>query len=304
MAAVFPGQGNQRVGMASHLLRDSDVAATACGALSDLLGLDLAATMARGPEEVLTPTRVAQAAVFTASVAAYDVLSREQAPLAVAGHSVGEIAACWAAGALDLDEACRLIAARGTLMSEAPRGAMLAVTGLTRDEVAAVVAGRAGVCIALHNGERDVVLSGFPAALDAVAEDLTAYPCRASVLRTSHAFHSPDFLPATARWRDVLRHAAISVPSVPVAMNVDGSLTTDPEHIRTALADMLSSEVRWLDCVRSLRSAGAEVFVECGDSQSLCRLGREHGGTWHSFHVRNDWRRARHAQRGMAGAAR
>ena len=301
LAAVFPGQGTQRPGMAGHLLRHSEAASRASRTLSDLLALDLADVMARGPEEALRPTRVAQAAVFTASVAAYEALAADHEPVAVAGHSVGEVAACWAAGALTLDEACRLIATRGTLMGEAPPGAMVAVTGLTRAEVALVVEPYPSVRIALHNGTRDIVLAGPPDALDPVLAVLDDLPCRASLLRTSHAFHSPDFVPVAARWRDVLEGATIAAPSIPVAMNVDGELTQDPEHIRAALADMLFSEVRWRDCVLALFTAGAEVFVECGDSQSLCRLGREHGGTWHSFHVRNDWRRARHGRRGLVG---
>ena len=287
MAALFPGQGAQRVGMGAHLLRDSQLARAAAVQVSELLDLDLLRLMARGPEMDLAATRVAQASLFVTSVAAYDLLLLEgEQPAAVAGHSVGELVAAWAAGALSLKEAARLVSVRGDLMSQAPAGAMVAITGLPRAEVAERVAEDPRLCVALHNGPLDIVVSGAVEAVHELKERLQGLHCRASVLRTSHAFHSSHFEIAQARWLAALSEASFSPPELPMVMNIDGRVAVEAQDIRRGLGEILTAEVRWHDCMLTLYGLGVETFVECGDSQNLCRLGRAGGGAWRSFHVR------------------
>jgi [acyl-carrier-protein] S-malonyltransferase len=280
VAFVFPGQGTQRVGMGQTLHTQYPSARDIFTAANELVGFELDAMCFRGDPKTLRNTRVAQVAIFVVNAAATAALreSGYDADLA-AGHSVGEISALYAAHVFDLPQALDLVTERARIMSKVTSdGAMVAVAGLDGDVIADVCSSSAALgplCIGLHNGPRNYVLSGATAAITAAEVECRA---RGAVtitrLRTQHAFHSELMEPVVEEWREYISGIPIGHATIPVVLNTTGCVARDREDIRAALIDQLVSTVRWHDCINALLGAGADVFVEAGDSKVLSALTR------------------------------
>jgi [acyl-carrier-protein] S-malonyltransferase len=281
IGVMFPGQGTQRLGMGRHLERGAPGAAV-FDVASEVTGRDVRALCFTGPAAVQTRTENAQVAVFTCNAAALALLRDAGAePVVALGHSVGELNALHAAGVLDLDEAVRLVAARGALMGAITRpGAMLAVLGLDLPTVVALceqarATAGAPVVAALLNGPANVVASGAVEAVEALTPlVLAAGAVKATQLVVSHAFHSPLMADAVDAWRDVVAAVPLAPPRIPVLLNTTGRAAAGVDDIRAALVDQLTGPVRWVEDVRAAVSAGARGFVEAGDSKVLGGLVR------------------------------
>lgn len=253
-AVLFPGQGSHAPGM-----RD----------LVEAEAPELLARLGEEPfERVAEDTRFAQPAIFCASVAGWRRL--DVAPVAVAGHSLGELAALVAAGALDAQDGLELVLLRGRLMSEAPAGGMLAVLGAT-DEQAERLAAAHGATVANYNAPGQVVLSGPSDALAAVAEAAREEWLRVLDLGVAGAFHSPAMEQAVAPFAAALAEVELRPPRVPVVSGLTGAPMRDP---RTELAQALVAPVRWTAVVQALAGLGAERFVDAGPGRVLEKLVR------------------------------
>ncbi|HEY0934971.1 MAG TPA: type I polyketide synthase, partial [Trebonia sp.] len=198
---LFAGQGAQRAGMGAGLHAASPVFAAAfdqaCELLEAELGLPVAevvlgpANRDGKPDERAHQTVYAQAGLFAFQVALVALLKAAGLrPAAVAGHSVGEIAAAYTAGVLSLADACTLVAGRARLMQALPPGGAMCAVGASEQEVTAAIGDAVGVSVAAVNGPASVVISGDAAAVDAVALDFRLRGARVRPLRVSHAFHS------------------------------------------------------------------------------------------------------------------
>jgi malonyl CoA-acyl carrier protein transacylase len=251
-AIVFPGQGSQTPEMRDH----------AVALRPDLVALVGEESFERAAES----TRFAQPAIFAASLAGFGAL--EGAPDAVAGHSLGELAAFVAAGAIDEADGVRLVKLRGELMAQATGGGMLAVLGGDRDEIAAI-ADRHGVTVANDNAPGQIVLSGLAADLDAAAQDIEARTMR---LPVTGAFHSPAMAVAAAPFAEALAATEIRLPRVQVYSCVTAAPVDDPAEIRAVLADGLTRPVRWRETVTAMRAAGIDSFTETGPGRVLTGL--------------------------------
>lgn len=273
---VFPGQGTQRVGMGGWLLVDPgnrDIVAS----VSAACGRDLLELCRQGPAELLRDTRWAQPAVFAVGAVCYRYMTqRGLKPDLVAGHSVGELAALWAAGALDLDTAAALVSARGRIMSEMRGdGAMLALSGVGEGALRDLLQIHApGLDVALHNGPQDWVVAGARDEI-LVAQNSLAPVCRRMrILNTSHAFHSRHMAPALEQWTECVRAASMSPAQVPVAMNHDASVAWDPVLLADGLVRQLTGTVRWHEISqRHLTGIATSVFAS-SDEKSLLALAR------------------------------
>ncbi len=277
-AFLFPGQGVLRVGM-GRWLRAQPEAAEVFTAASDLLSVDFGQLCARGPLPVLIATENAQPAVTVCGMAAFAVLrARGLAPAAVAGHSVGEICALHAAGAIGFEPALRLVDARARLMAAVTDdGAMCAVLGLP-DEVVADIARSVGAVVGLENAPGHLVLSGTRTAVDEGAARAAAAGARkVTPLKVSNAFHSPLMAPAAADWAAVVADVPLAEPACPVIPNADATPTTDPARLKAALVAQLTGRVRWADSMRAVAGLGITECVEVGDSKVLCGLARAVG---------------------------
>lgn len=251
----------------------------------EALGFPISKLCFEGPEEQLRLTEFQQPAICTVSVAALRVLAEKGiTPQWVAGHSLGEYAANVAAGSLAFTDAVRAVRSRGRFMQEAVpagQGAMAAVLGLGSEETARACEDAAAetqkvVAAANFNSPEQTVISGEAAAVDRAAELCKERGAkRAILLQVSAPFHCALMQPAQDRLEELLRQLAFSSPSVPIAVNVDATLVTDPGQLREALVRQVTGAVRWVDSVRLLIAQRPSFFVEVGPGKVLGGLMRQ-----------------------------
>lgn len=241
-------------------------------------GLDLRRSLL-GDDDALRPTEVAQPALLLVEAVLARALPSAVAVAAVAGHSVGEYAACVAAGAIDPADAMRLVIERGRAMAAMREGTMSAILGLDAAAVADICTDvtqvGAEVVVANLNAPAQVVISGTLAGVEA-AENLARERGSRRVVRlnVSGAFHSPLMAGAAARLAATLDSVEISPARVPIVANVDAAAVTAPEAIRDRLRRQLTAPVRWVDCVAGLAGLGATALLEVGPGAVLSGLAR------------------------------
>jgi [acyl-carrier-protein] S-malonyltransferase len=263
-ALLFPGQGSQTAEMRDEVAAARpDLLALAC----EVVGDDPFARVDDG-------TRHAQPAIYCASVVGFERL-RDAGTTAVvhAGHSLGEVAALVAAGALSAEDGLRLVATRGRLMQEsgerAGDGSMLALLGKGAADHAAAIADASGLTVANDNAPNQVVLSGTSDGFKAAAEAAGDHSLRAVPLPVTGAFHSP----AMAGARPALEAALAQIDFAEPSVTVVSSITTQPfDDVRARLADALTQPVRWRETLLALRAQGVERFVETGPGRVLTGL--------------------------------
>jgi [acyl-carrier-protein] S-malonyltransferase len=282
IAFLFPGQGSQAVGMGRDLAEHFPVAAQTFAEADEALGFPLSKLIFEGPEEALKLTENTQPAILTVSVAAWRVLAAHGIePALAAGHSLGEWSAHVAAGTLGFADAVRAVKARGRAMQlavPAGEGAMAAILSLDPAQVAEACREAAqetnlAVSAANLNSPGQTVISGALAAVErasALAKIKGAR--RAVMLPVSAPFHCALMQPAQEEVARVLAALNLSDPRIPVAANVTGGLVSTAGEVRDALTRQVTGAVRWVDCMKTLIGAGAELFIEVGPGKVLCGL--------------------------------
>ena len=285
IAFLFPGQGSQAVGMGRELAERFPIAAQTFAEADEAAGFALSRLIFEGPEEDLRLTENTQPAILAVSVAAWRVLAAHGVePAFAAGHSLGEWSAHVAAGTLSFADAVRAVKARGRAMQiavPAGQGAMAAVLLLDPAKVveACLEAGaETGLVVAAANlnSPSQTVISGALAAVEKAVELAKAKGARRAVLLpVSAPFHCSLMQPAQEEVARVLAGLKLTDPAIPVAANVTGALVTTAAATQDALVRQVTGTVRWVDCMKSLIGAGAELFVEVGPGKVLCGLLRQ-----------------------------
>jgi [acyl-carrier-protein] S-malonyltransferase len=276
-AWVFPGQGSQKTGMADAVL-DLPGARERFAQASDLLGRDLFAICAGTAHEGdaaqpgdLNDTRNTQPALFVIESLLVDGLRAQgREPTLVAGHSLGELVALYAAGVFDAATGLALMKTRSELMAAAGGGAMTAVIGFERNDLDALVAATQGVVVANDNSSAQVVLSGTPEAVAAVAGQLRCK--RAIPLAVSGAFHSPFMADAAAAFAAALEAVPFRDASVPVLSNTDPSPATSGALLKERLGAQMTTGVRWRETMERFAAEGINTAVEIGPGNVLSGL--------------------------------
>ena len=272
-AYIFPGQGSQFPGMGKALYERSAEAREMMDKANEILGFPITDIMFGEDAEALKATRVTQPAIFIHSVV-LALCSGLEAPAMVAGHSLGEFSALAAAGAMDFEDALRLVAVRASAMQkccEQVPGTMAAVINLPAETIEEICASCTGIVIpANYNSDGQVVISGEAAAIaEACAKMKEAGAKRALPLPVSGAFHSPLMEPARLELAEAIDKTPFRAPVCPVYQNVTALPSTDPDVIKDNLLRQLTAPVRWTQTIRNMVADGADSFLEIGPGSVL-----------------------------------
>jgi [acyl-carrier-protein] S-malonyltransferase len=284
IAFVFPGQGSQALGMGRGLCETEPVAADTFAEADRLLGRPLSGLCWNGPAEALNDTVNTQPALFVHSLAvlrAIAIRRPDLKPAVAAGHSVGEISALAAAGALSFADGLRLVSERGEAMKRAGLerpGGMAAILGMAIEDVDQAcreVSSETGrvLQVANDNCPGQVVISGDEEALRAGLERLKQRGAKKAIrLAVSIAAHSPLMLPAQQRFNRAIETTPFSAPQVPILANVTASPLRTADEIRAELSAQLTSRVRWTETIQALARDGIRTVIEIGTGSVLSGL--------------------------------
>jgi [acyl-carrier-protein] S-malonyltransferase len=287
VAIVFPGQGSQAVGMCAEWIAQAPENSPVAG-LYELVDRLAEAPIRHytlaGPDDVLRQTRITQPAIVAASVVAWWMLAEAfpWTPRAMAGHSLGEYTALYAAGVLSLEDTLRLVVQRARLMETAPAGSMSAVLGLAETQVEKAVLRAQGeglgpIGIANYNTGDQYVIAGSQAAVARATEILKEEGARRVLpLPVSGAFHSALMDDAADAFASVLNTASFSDARCPIVTNVDAQWTQHGADLLGKLAYQINHPVRWIHTMERLFVDGQiKVLIEVGPGAVLGNMAKK-----------------------------
>ncbi|MEP4375069.1 MAG: ACP S-malonyltransferase [Algoriphagus sp.] len=273
-AFVFPGQGAQFPGMGKELYNENPQAKELFEQANQILGFRITDIMFEGTAEELKQTNVTQPAVFLHSV----ILAKttpDFAPDMVAGHSLGELSALVANGALAFEDGLNLVYQRALAMQEACEinpSTMAAILGLADEKVEEICAGISEEVVvpANYNCPGQLVISGSNKGIELACEKMKeAGAKRALPLPVGGAFHSPLMEPAREKLQKAIKATTFHTPSCPVYQNVSTTAVTEISEIKANLIAQLTAPVKWTQSVQNMVADGAVEFIECGPGKVL-----------------------------------
>ena len=268
-AWVFPGQGSQALGMGIDLISLA-MAREKFQQAEDILGWSVIATC-QSEAEKINLTLYTQPCLYTVEAILVDILKdKGQQPEAVAGHSLGEYVALYAAGVFDFATGLSLVKLRSQLMEQAQGGKMVALLGGDRAEIEAAIAEEADVVLANDNCPGQLVISGTPAGVDAVVSKIKVK--KAMPLKVSGAFHSPLMQAAATEFAQALQAVPFTDAQVPLLSNVDPTPAQAAEVLKERIIQQMTGSVRWLEISQQLPQLGVSRVVEVGPGKVLTGL--------------------------------
>jgi [acyl-carrier-protein] S-malonyltransferase len=267
-AWVFPGQGSQTAGMGAGLA-DIPTGIAKYEQAEQILGWSVPDICQN--EEKLSRTLYTQPCLYVVESILADILrERGEQPHLVAGHSLGEYVALYAAGALDFETGLRLVKRRAELMDSAAGGQMAALMGFDRQQLEETIAQTPDVVLANDNSDAQAVISGTPEAVETILSNIKVK--KAVKLKVSGAFHSHLMAPAAEEFQQILETVTFADASVPVLSNVEPVPATEAAILKERLTRQMTGSVRWREIMLQLPVQGIERVVEIGPGKVLTGL--------------------------------
>ncbi|MFP4370193.1 MAG: ACP S-malonyltransferase [Candidatus Kapaibacterium sp.] len=278
-ALLFSGQGSQYVGMLKDVSEKYPEVQKMAEIADNKAGFKISQILYNGPADMLKETRFTQPALCLHSSAIFSLVKDKIEYSGVAGHSVGEYAALFAAGVLSFEDAMQLVSLRGKLMFSTGQrypGTMFAVIGLEDEKVEEVCKKLSDnedgnvVVPANHNCPGQLVVSGSAEFLRENANEFKEAGARmVKELQVSGAFHSPLMQPAKDELENAIADTQFSDAKVPVYVNISGKPLTKADELRQALIDQLTSPVKWTQTIKQMKDDSFEKYIEIGPGNVL-----------------------------------
>ncbi len=271
-AFVFPGQGSQKVGMGEGLFTEfSDLTVQA----DQILGYSISELCLKDPRGELGQTQFTQPALYVVNALSYQQkLKQGQKPKYLAGHSLGEYAALYAANVFDFATGLKLVKKRGELMAKASGGGMAAIVGMTPVQITDALKNPSlsSIDVANFNSLTQTVISGRKDDINNAKAAFEAAGAKMYIpLNVSGAFHSRYMTAARDEFSEFLNQFSFNVPEVSVIANISAKPYTS-ENVKTNLADQINHSVQWVETIQYLLKQGEEEFVEVGPGAVLSGL--------------------------------
>jgi len=268
-AWVFPGQGSQAIGMGGDLL-DLPAGSAKFAQAQQILGWSVP-EICQSQEDKLSSTLYTQPCLYVVETILADMmLEKGQQPDLVAGHSLGEYVALYAAGVFDFETGLRLVKRRAELMDSAAGGMMAALMGFDREQLEQKIQQTPDVVLANDNNPGQVVISGTPEAVESVLAGIKVK--RAVPLKVSGAFHSPLMASAAAEFQQILQAVEFNSAKVPVLSNVEPTPAVEADVLKERLSRQMTGSVRWREISLQLPQEGVSRVVEIGPGNVLTGL--------------------------------
>jgi [acyl-carrier-protein] S-malonyltransferase len=268
-AWVFPGQGSQALNMGVDLL-EIDSARVTFDRATEILGWSVV-DICQNDEVKLANTCYTQPCLYVVESILVDLLQAKGAtPDVVAGHSLGEYVALYAAGVFDFTTGLQLVKRRAELMEMASGGGMTALIGFDRSQLEETIAATEDVVLANDNSTAQVVISGTAAGIEAVLDKIKVK--KAIPLKVSGAFHSPLMATAAAEFEKLLAPVAFHDARIPVLSNVSPLPATDASELKERLNRQITGSVRWREISLQLPELGIQHAIEVGPGKVLTGL--------------------------------
>lgn len=278
IVVTFPGQGSQKPGFLAEWLERPESRST-LERLADASGVDLVAHGTESDADTIRDTAIAQPLIVAAGILSWDALAERLGErldgVTVAGHSVGEIAAAYAAGIFDAETAIRFVARRANLMAEDAAKHTTSMSAVIGGDEAEVVARLTdlGLEPANYNGAGQIVAAGEPDALEALKAEPVA-GTRVIPLKVAGAFHTRYMADAHDALAASADEFAVSDPVRPIFTNFDGTAVTSGADYRQLLVDQVNRPVRWDRCMANFVEAGVTGLIEAAPAGTLTGLAK------------------------------
>ena len=267
-AWVFPGQGSQAIGMGIDLL-DLSAAKVKFKQAEEILGWSIPEICQT--EETLSRTLYTQPCLYVVESILVDLMRQQgHQPDLVAGHSLGEYVALYAAGVFDFESGLRLVKQRAELMDQVTGGMMIAVMRFDREKLENAIAQTPDVVLANDNSDGQVVISGTPEATQSVITQVR--PKRFVILNVSGAFHSPFMATAAAEYENLLASVPFADAQVPVLSNVEPLPAVKGDVLKEQIKRQMTGSVRWREICQQLPVENISKVVEIGPGKVLTGL--------------------------------